>query len=456
MTRHAIALASLLLLSACAVGPDYVRPDLPMPASYLSPPADHPAASNAWWQRFGDELLDELVREAQEGNLSLAAARSRFDAARAFSQAARNEYLPSGGAEISGERGRRSSLELPAGADRQVRRATAGISASWEADVLGRVSRSVESAKADEEAEEALLQDAVRVLVAELARAYVALRFTQQRLEIAAAALEAQRQTRTIVQAKLEVGRGNAFDVARAEVQLAGTAAQLPALRAEERAWVLRIASLCGKTPESFLARLGAGRALSTPSLAGVGSPMDLLLRRPDLRAAERRLAAATARIGVVTAELYPRVSLDASAGWLAPNGSGLGESAFGLHSLIPRISWAFLDIPRVRSRIQAAGAQAQEASASFRHQVLHALEETEQAISAYSQQQERMALLRSQVTHADQATRLASQRYRDGVSSFLDVLDAERSSLDAKDRWLLSQQEVASHYIAVHSALGG
>lgn len=445
-------------LVGCASGPNYVAPKVDVPATYASATSTPGATvtTSNWWLQFKDETLNALVDDALKGSPSLAAARARFEAAQAASGLAKRDYLPTGGAQLEGEYGRRSSSDVVPGASRDVRSVAGGVGLAWEADVVGRVSRAVEAAVADEETERALLQDAQRVLVADVARTYVALRASQQRLLIARASLEAQQATLSIVETKHDVGRGTAFDVARAAAQVASTSGQLPALQAEIRAQMYRLAALAGRAPAAYLEPLAQPQQLVTPALGGIGEPMELLRRRPDLRAAERRVAGATARIGVATADLYPRVTFEAAAGWSAPRGSGLGDSAFGFASILPRISWAFLDIPRVNARIQVAGAQAQEAAANFRQQVVAALEETDRALASHIQQRERQAHLTTQVRHADHAAFLARQRYREGVSSFLDVLDAERTSLEAQDKLVTTQGEVSASFVALYAALGG
>ncbi|MFT7773402.1 efflux transporter outer membrane subunit [Roseateles sp.] len=454
-TLTVLAVASLL--AACAVGPDYVAPKIDLPAAFVSPaPAATAAVNPDWWRGFDDPVLNGLIEDALTNSHSLAAARARFEAAQAAAGLAWRGYLLTGGAQLQGEYGRRSSSDVPAGGGREVRSAVAGVNAAWEADVVGRVGRTVEAARADEQAEESLLRDARRVLTAEVARTYVALRGTQERLAIAQASLAAQQGTYSIVQTKLDVGRGTAFDVARAAAQVASTSAQVPTLTAEVRSHMYRLAALCGKPPGTYVEQLAVTRHLATPELGGIGEPLELLRRRPDLRAAERRVAAATARIGIATADLYPRIAVEGAAGWSAPRGSGLGDSAFGFASVLPRISWAFLDIPRVKARIQVAGAQAEEAAAVFRQQVVEALEETDRALTSYAQYRERLVHLTRQVQHAEQAVALANQRYRDGVSSFLDVLEAERTSLDARDKLVTTQLDASATYVAVYAALGG
>jgi len=445
-----------LLVSACAVGPDYVPPAVSLPNSFVAQPSDQGTVDTTWWRRFDDVVLDDLIADALRNSLTLEAAKQRFAAAQAVTTAAQREYLPSGGALLQAERGRLSSLDARPTGDRDTRSVTAGLAAAWEADVVGRVGRSVEAATAEQQAEEALLEDARRVLVADLTRSYVLFRAYQVRLQIAEASVVSQQRTLSIVQSKLEIGRGNGFDVARAAAQVSSTSAHVPVLRAEVQAQLFRIAALCGRPPGTFGQLLSATQDQTTPEIGAVGDPVQLLMRRPDLRAAERRLAAATARIGIVTADLYPRVTLDAAAGWAAPTGSGLGDGPYGFYSLLPRISWAFLDIPRVQSRIRAAGARAEEASALFKQQVLLALEETDRALAGYGQQRERITQLTQLVRHTENASSLAGQRYRDGAASFLDVLDAERSRLEAQDRLAIARQEAATSFIAVYAALGG
>ena len=315
--------------------------------------------------------------------------------------------------------------------------------------------RGVEAASADAEAAEADLRDAQVLVAAEVASTYLDLRGAQKRLVVARANRDSQRETLSLTRVRLDLGRGSELDVASAAARLAATEASIPPLVAAEASAAHRLAVLLGQQPGTLDDEL-APRDL-TPRLTtlAVGSPEDLLRRRPDIRAAERGLAAATARIGVAKADLFPRLTLSGFVGFIAGDASELGEATSRAWSVGPVLSWGGLE-PGVRSRIVAAEARAEGALATYDRTVLRALEETETAFVGYAQNRVRLAAIVDEATASRRAAELARVQYREGALDFLRLLDAERTVLQAEDEVATAETELNTSVVVIYKALGG
>ena len=419
--------------AACAVGPDYEEPGIATSAGYLHAyePGIAPEATLAeWWRQFDDPQLTALIEQALVDNKDIEIATANLRAARALLSEGRFEFAPIVTASGSATRQKSSAAALPIAArplsDDYY---DVGLDAIWELDFFGRVRRSVEALGADYEAQEATLRDALVSVAAEVARTYMELRGLQYRLAVAQSNAENQEQTYQLTQALLEGGRGTDLDIARAQAQLEATRATIPPLEAEIARAIHRLGVLVGRPPADLYQSLVARRELPPlPEMTAVGHPEDLLRRRPDIRVAERELAAATARQGVAVADLFPRVTLTGSFGYLATSTSELFESRSERYSFGPSISWAAFDLGRVNARIDAA----------------------------YSRALGRQARLQIAVFASDKAADLARLRYRNGVDSFLTVLDAERRQLEAQDALAAASTDTALALVAVYKALGG
>jgi multidrug efflux system outer membrane protein len=319
------------------------------------------------------------------------------------------------------------------------------------------VRRSVEASSDEVDAQEASLRDVSVSLIAEVAQNYFQLRGLQQQLQVAEQNIAIQAQTLQLTQVRADNGRGTQLDVARAQAQLDGTRASVPSLTAAIHKAMHRLSVLCGQMPGELIGQLSVAAPLSkTPDIVAIGNPAELLRRRPDIRIAERDLAAATARIGVATADLFPRVTFVGNISLEAMTLSGLGAAGSEAYSVGPRISWPALDLGRIYARIKAADARAEASLANYEQTVLNALEETENALISYSQERNRRNLLASAAQASEQAKQLADLRYREGVSDFLTVLDSEARL--RQDQVLLAQSETATAtaLTAVYKALGG
>jgi multidrug efflux system outer membrane protein len=410
-----------------------------------------------WWRALGDPVLDELQRRARSANHDLRIAEANLRAARALLGIERRDLYPTATARASVEREASSGATRPPGIDRTQTFYSAGLDATWEVDLFGRVRRSVEAASAAYDAAEADRRGAEVAVAGEVARAYVALTGARRRLEVARANVANQEESLALVQALLDAGRGTELDLERARSQLETTRARLEPLETAEARAVHRLAILLGEMPAALDELLGdAGTVPSAPERITIGDPASLLRRRPDIAAAERRLAASTARIGVATADLFPRVSLTGSFGSLATSLDELGDGDERTTSFGPFLRWAAFDLGRVRNRIRAAEAEADAALARYEKTVLTALEETENALVRLDRVRRRQAHLVLAERAAARAAGLARERYEAGLDSFLVVLDAEARLLSAQDERASGAVDNADAYVGLYVALGG
>jgi multidrug efflux system outer membrane protein len=461
MNKTGLVLLSILL-AGCAVGPDYVRPDVPVDKSFANASLEgysEQGVEQEFWKGFGDESLNELVAEARKSNRDLRIAEANLREVRALRRLTGYDRLPTVTASAAYNKSLQSQNQLPGVArdQREFDTYAAGFDAFWELDFFGRVRRSVEAASADVGASEAGLNDAQVSVAAEVAREYFELRGTQKQLEVARQNRDNQQQTYELTVARLDAGRGTELDRARAKAQLDATSALIPALEASVARAVYRLGVLTGQKPTALGDRLGAVQPLpALPALNNVETPDALLRRRPDIRRAERTLAGQTARIGVATADLFPVVTLGGSVGFNAGNAGNFGNRDSQTYSYGPSISWAFLNLGRVRASIQASEARNDAALASYEQTVLRALEETEGALITFNRAQAAKASLNSAAQESKTAAGLARARFDAGVADFLTVLDAERRLLEDQDRLAQGETAAATSLVAVYKALGG
>lgn len=458
--RNFIAVAVAAALSACAVGPDYVQPELPEAERFANL---HPAvyseqeSLSEFWKQFDDQTLNQLIEDALQSNHDLRIALARFAEARAVLGETTLDIAPTITASGGYVEQRSSRAEPAAAFGRNQEFYDAGFDAFWELDFFGRVRRSIQAGYADAESAEASLRDAQVIVIAEVARTYFELRGQQSQLDVARRNVANQRETFDLTNIRLQAGRGTELDTSRAQAQLSTTLASIGPLEAAVARSQHRLAVLTGRTPEALQELLAPARDLPPlPQIAAVGSPEAMLRRRPDIRVAERDLAAATARIGVAVADLFPRVSFTGGVGSVATRASGLGDSGNDTYTLAPGLTWAALDLGRVRARIAGARARTEASLARYEQTVLRALEETENALVTHARARERLAHATEAAAASATAARLARLRFEGGLVDFLQVLDAERTLLEAEDRLAQSRTEAATSLIAVYKALGG
>jgi len=452
----------VLMMSGCMVGPDYTLPETGVSSSFSA--EDEGMFSTAateveWWRNLQDETLNELIRRSIDNNHDLRIAQANVNAARAFLREVEYEQYPivTSGAGITREEASEARSQGAPGFDRTNTFYDAGLDAVWELDFFGRVKRSVEALSADYEAAAANQRNVYVTVTAEVARTYLELRGAQYRLRVAEENAENQRGTYDMTRSITEGGMGTNLDVVRAQAQLESTLASIPVLETEIMRTIHRLGVLVGEEPHALRARLTGPKQLPVfPELVNIGQPVELLRRRPDIQNAERNLAATTARIGVATADLFPRVSLSGSVGYLATSFTDLGTSDFRTTSFGPFLTWPAFDLGRVRARIRAADASAEGLLAAYEQTVLIALEETENALVRFARTRQRQGHLQIAAQVTAEAVELARLRYSNGVDSFLNVLDAERQLLELQDQLAQSETDTGLALIALYKALGG
>ncbi len=461
-TRLLLMLAGLGLAGCAAVGPDYVPPATDVPAGWsrldtASQPvtrADAPGDLSQWWQRLNDPLLSQLIAEALQASPDLRSAQARLREARARRTVAAAARFPSVAASGNARRSR-SSEETGSGDSRNS--FSAGFDASWEIDVFGGVRRGVEAAEADLESTVANLDNTWVSLASEVALNYVELRALQTRLGIARANLASQSETLQLTDWRAQAGLVSNQDVEQARSNREQTRAQIPSLETSLAESEHGLDLLLGRAPGTLHARLAATGALpAVPAQIAVGIPADTLRQRPDVRAAERKLAAETARVGVAEAARYPSFNLSGSIGLEALTFGALGNSGAATSSLLAGITGPVFNAGRLRAQVEIQDAVREQAQVSYEQAVLTALQEVENALVALARNRERIEALAIAAESARNAAQLAQQRYSAGLIDFQSVLDTERSVLSAEDSLASSRADGVLALIRLYKALGG
>ena len=468
--RTLALVVSTSLASACAVGPDYHRPQAPLAEQYIGRPAIEARTATTtanfvtWWEGFGDPQLSALVSQALVQNLDMAQAQARVAQARAALGAADAALLPS--ATLNGQAARAyQSLETPLG---QVLDATAGynrygnsyeanLDASWELDLFGGLRRGREATLADYQASEAGVVATRLAVAAQTADIYTTLRGLQTRLAIAQRQVDTQQEL--LEKVRLLHGQGLAaqFQVQQTEGQLSQVKASVPVLQTGLDAAMNALDVMLGTPPGTHRAELsGAGAIPRAPQLASTGSPADLLRRRPDLIVAERRLVAANARIGMAISEYYPTFSLSALLGSATTQGGNLFSSGAAQSAGVLGLRWRLFDFARINAQIDQAKGQQAEALAAYRQSVLRASEDVENAFSALVNRETQTATLTAGETSLSSARQSSFVAYQNGAASLIEVLNADETLLRASDAKAQAQTESARAAIAAFRALGG
>lgn len=463
MLKQKILLIILTMaLPACTVGPDYHPPQVETPERW-SGEAQGVVAADAiavarWWTLFCDAQLDGLIDRAVVANKDLGIAAARIREARARRGIIAADGLPA--VDVSGAYARSRRSENSSSGTESVGPQDlfqAGFDAGWEIDIFGGVRRAVEAADAGIAAEEENRRDVLVTLLAEVARNYLELRGSQRRIMTARENIEAQRQTLEMTQGRFAAGLSSRLDVAQAEAQLAATEALIPGLETSARQAVHRLGVLAGVPPTSLLDELtGDGVVLCQPAEVPIDLPSELLRRRPDIRRAERELAAATAMVGVAEAELFPKFSLTGLLGLQSTSLSDLVTSGSRYWSIGPALNWPIFDAGRIRAGIAVENARQQQALLAYEQTVLAALEEVENALVAYDREQMTRRALEQAVDANQRAVAMADELYRAGLVDFLNVLQGQRALLLSQDQLVLSEQRVFVNLVVLFKALGG
>jgi multidrug efflux system outer membrane protein len=449
------------LVSGCvAVGPDYERPEFSIPEMWREVP--DPAlvpdriVSRSWWTVFDDPLLARLIAEADRDNLDLLRAVARVREARAHLGVARGEYFPEADARGRVSRQRESENVLRTDGSTETFYGV-GLDAAWEIDLFGRISRQVEAARAEYQASEEDRGDVLVSLYAEVARTYFNIRTFQARLAAADGNIQSQQEILRLTRSRFRNGLATGLDVAQAEQVLAATQAEVPPLRISLTQAINTMGVLLGKTPGTLFEELSRpGPIPIPPEQIAVGVPANLLRQRPDIRRAERLLAAQTARIGVATADLYPRLSLSGTFAFESFDAGDLFQGASKTFGFGPSVRWLLFDGGRVRSQIQVQDALAEQALYQYEQSVLTALNEAENALTEYLEQRHRLAALERSVEAARRSLRLATRLYKDGLVDFQNVLDAQRVVFDNESQLAAARGNTVINLVQIYRTLGG
>src|SRR5256714_4597032 len=476
----------LLALSACASAPGYhpssVRPPeafqearTPGPDSQGRSPEgphpltpspvgrggtqDEPTVSSDYWDQLGDTTLSRLVGEVSRGNLDVRSAKARVSAARSDRVRSALDLTPSTTLSAGYARQRLSSASFPgvSGVFPDQNVWNAGVDASWDLDVFGGIRHTVQARGALVGAAEQDLRDVQVALTAELARAYFELRGAQEQLEVARQNAENQRRTFELTKQRLDAGRGSAFDTERAQAQLSSTLASIPAREAQVAAAQYRIGTLVGRSPTEVARELAQSASLPPlPEVTSIGPPETLGRYPPDVASAQRVAAPPGAPGGAAKASYLPRLTIGASAGYAAPEFNAVGNQGTLRYVVGPVLTWPGLNLGRVKAEVDAAQAREDAARAQYGRVVLAAMEDMETSLARYRAARLQVERLEDASAASERAAELARMRFREGVTDFLQVLDAERTELEAPDRLAQGRIDAATAYAALYKATGG
>src|SRR5438128_68502 len=476
-------LLSLLALSGCATAPGYRASSVQPPAAFrevtedphATAPSplrfaqgglserggtkDEPAMSTDYWDQLGDTTLSRLVGEVQRGNLDVRAARARVSAARSDRVRSALELTPATTLSAGYARQRLSSASFPGASgvfpDQSVW--NAGVDASWDLDVFGRIRHTIQAQGALVGVAQEELRDVQVTFTAELARAYFELRGAQEQLLVARQNADNQRSTFELTRQRLDAGRGSAFDTERAQAQLSSTLASIPAREAQVAAAQYRIGTLVGRSPSEVAREFEQPKQLPPlPEVTSIGAPEAVVRYRPDVAAAERLAAAQGALVGAAKASYLPRLTIGASVGYAAPEFNSVGNRETLRYAVGPVITWPGLNLGRVKAEADAAQAREEAARAEYSRVVLAAFEDMETSLARYRAARLQVEQLQEASAASAPAAGLARLRCREGVTDFLQVLDAERTELEAQDRLAQGRIDAATAYAALYKAVGG
>lgn len=444
-----------LLWAGCTVGPDYTPPEPRADMDQWQQPPEYglvvsQADISEWWQVFEDPRLNELVNRGLSGNLDLDIARSRIRearAARGIETAARFPAMTAAGSAAKVKEGDQPTGELYA----------TDFDAAWEIDIFGRVTRRIEASTADMQASIETLRSVQVSLVAELALNYTEVRSFQNRIRVAETNIDAQRKTLQIVTDRFDLQLANSLELEQAKSNLASSQSQLPPLKSSLQQAMNRIAVLTGEKPGVLNDFFHEASPMPTaPPEIAIGIPADLIRRRPDIRKAERELAAQSARVGIAKADLYPRFTFNGILQFSTTSASSLFDSMSRLLTIGPAFQWSIFNAGSVRSNIEVQSERQNQALIEYEQTILQALEDVESAMVAYVRELDRRGSMKNMVESAKKSANLAESLYKDGLRDFIYVLDAQRTLFTAEDSLAISSAEVTANLIRLYKALGG
>src|SRR2546430_387634 len=469
--RSAILLA-FVALYGCATAPGYRSSSVQPPQAFREDPhplspapvgrggtKDEPPVSSDYWDQLSDTTLSRLVGEVLRGNLDVRSTRARVSAARSDRIRSVLDLTPSATLAVGYSRQRLSSASFPGsfGAFPDKIVGDAGVNASWDRDLCGGIRHTVQARGALADVAQEDLRDVQVSLTAEVARAYFELRGAQEQLLVAQRNAENQRRTFDLTKQRLDAGRGSAFDTERAQAQLSSTLASIPAREAQVAAAQYRIGTLVGRSPTEVARELEQTAALpSLPEVTSIGTPDGVVRSRPDVASAERLAAAQGALVGAAKASYLPRLTIGASAGYAAPEFNTVGNQGTLRYVVGPVLTWPGLNLGRVKAEVDAAQAREDAARAQYGRVVLAALEDMETSLARYRAARLQVERLQEASAASERAAGLARLRFKEGVTDFLQVLDAERTELEAQDRLAQGRIDAATAYAALYRAVGG
>lgn len=467
-----LAAALAALVSGCAVGPNYHRPEIALPDHYAAqmtaPAADASAVQLAsWWHALKDPELDSLIDRAVAANPDVEIALDRLQAARTYEAGMLGTALPDVEGSAAAARGTGSDLARGRAAQSLVSADNSaglkhineigGFDSLWELDLFGKYRREIQAARADRQALAAARNGALVSLIADVARAYIDMRGAQMQAATLQATVQALQESQRIVHIRYQRGITNELDVTLADRELADTQAQLAPVQAEISAGQYTLATLLGRFPEDLIGELAApGMIPGTPMLAPTGLPLQLLRQRPDIRQAERELAASSARIGVATADLFPDVAVTAAIGFQR---QGLGtDPAVGQHiwSAGPAVLWPLLDFGTLDAQVDIADLRTRALLVAYRKTIQAAIGQVDSSLSRFTAQQSRLEKLELAVTASQRAVALAQERYTRGLTDYLNVVDAQRQAFQIQIEYIEAQTAADGEFVALYRSLGG
>ena len=476
--RLLLVIGSIAALSACASGPRYRTPKSDEPVAFtaqvhpLNPAAVTaanvpPVELSTWWQSLNDAELNSLVQRAMKSNLDLQIALDRLQEARSYEAVVLGHALPE--VDASGAAGRGTGSDLTKGRAEQALRSAdngaglqhintiVGFDAAWEIDLFGKFRREFEAVRAETGAARAARYDVLTSVIGNVVRAYIDLRGFQVRAGILHHASDVLGESLRIVNIRYERGITNELDVALANRELAALEGQIAPVEAEVKAAEYVLAVLVGEYPENMVEELSKPDIIPTmPTAAAPGVPLELLMRRPDIQQAERELAAATARIGVATANLFPDVTVSSSIGSQGQGWGALPTVNKHIWSFGPGAIWPLLDFGALDAQVEVADFAAKSSLANYRKTILNAVQQVDSSLDAYRAQEYRLQKLTDAMTAGQRAVDLATARYNRGLTDFLNVVDAERQFYNLQEQYAEAQVTQGEQFVQLYKSLGG
>ena len=459
-----LTLGTAVLLLGCTVGPDYKKPDEALPATWVTPLGDmvlseKDATQENWWKNFNDPVLEALITRSLASNLDLQIAEARISEARATRETASSALLPQGSAVGQATRAD-TDLKLPGGVpltNGPINFYEAGFDASWELDLFGGHRRDIEASEANLEASEASLEDVKISLLAEVARTYIDIKADQAQIAVTEDTIQSNKNTLRIAEERFNVGDTAGIDVTQAHALLSSAETQLPYYRNMLKQAEYSMDVLLGEEPGAAESIIGKDTSIPVSDKKLIlGAPASVIANRPDIHMAERKLAAATAEQGVAVAQFFPDISLSGFVGLLDTSTTDLLSAGGKTWMLGGKVMWPILSYGKLEANLDSANAEQQEAMTAYKKTILEALSDVERSLTAYIEQENFRQSLTKTVAENRDAARISQERYKEGLTNFLEVLDAERTLYASEGQLAKASADTSEDLIAVYKSLGG